>query len=165
MKKIAIYPGTFDPITLGHLDVIKTASVIFDEVIVALLINIQKKPMFTTVERHKLIHDTVDDSCLSNIKIINSDDSLTVQIARQEEAVAIVRGLRLTTEYETELNISFNNRMLDGKIHTILIPPLQEHVHISSSVVRELIRFGSVGDLDKYVPKVIIEHLKTKVTG
>jgi len=157
MKKIAIYPGTFDPITLGHLDVIQASSAIFDEVVVGLLINPQKKPMFSQEERLEMIEESVKECRMTNVRV-ECFAGLTVELARREGAMAIIRGLRLTTEYEVELNISFNNRLLDDGIYTILVAPLQQHIHISSSVVRELLSFKRT-ELDKYLSEAVIAHI------
>lgn len=158
MKKIALYPGTFDPITLGHIDVIKVAAKIFDEVVVALLINPKKKPMFSEEERLAMINQAINDDNLANVRA-TSFRGLTIELACQEKAIAIIRGLRLTTEYEVELNISFNNRILNSNLYTIFIAPLQKHIHISSSAVRELISFGRT-DLPEYVPEAVIRQIK-----
>ena len=158
MQKIALYPGTFDPITLGHLDVIKTASAIFDKVVVALLINPKKKPMFSKEKRLIMIKEVVSDNNLANIQIA-SFAGLTVDLAYREGAIAIIRGLRLTTEYEVELNISFNNRVLNSGIYTVFIAPLQKHIHISSSAVRELISFGRTALLG-YVSESVLRQIK-----
>lgn len=160
MKKIAVYPGTFDPITLGHLDIIQASATIFDEVVVGLLINPRKKPMFSEEERLVMIEKSVEELGLTNVRT-KSFKGLTVDLVREEKAVAIIRGLRLTTEYEIELNISFNNRILDKGVYTILVAPLQEHIHISSSAVRELLSFGKT-DLDDYLSSAVLGHISQR---
>ncbi len=157
VQKIALYPGTFDPITLGHLDVIKTSAAIFDEVVVALLVNHEKKPLFSEEERLAMIEESIREIGITNVRI-TSFNGLTVELANREKAIAIIRGLRLITDYEEELGISFNNYILDSEIYTVFIPPLQEHVHISSSMVRELLSFGTT-DLSKYVPQAALKHI------
>lgn len=159
MEKIAVYPGTFDPITFGHCDVIKASAAIFDEVVVGILRNSRKKPMFSEQGRLKMIEDTIRESGLSNVRVVVFQ-GLTIELVRREKAVAIIRGLRLTTEYEEELTISFNNRVLGKDVYTIFIAPRQEHIHISSSVVRELIGFGRVDDLRQYVPLPVLNYIK-----
>ena len=160
MERVAIYPGTFDPITLGHIDVIETSAAIFDKVVVGLLINPLKKPMFTEEERVMMIEKSMKEYGIINVSV-KTFHGLVVEFAHQERALVIVRGLRLTTEYEDELSFSFNNRMLDQKIHTILIAPLQEHIHISSSNVRELAFFGRT-ELDKYLPQTVITYISQR---
>lgn len=160
MKRIAVYPGTFDPITFGHLDIIEASAALFDEVVVGLLINSQKKPLFTVEERLKLINDSVRDCGLQNVRSVYFD-GLAVDLAVEQKAVAIIRGLRLTTEYEAELNLIFNNRILNENIVPVLIPPRQEHIHISSSAVRELLKYGNLR-LDKYVPFPVLEFISQK---
>jgi len=160
MKRIAVYPGTFDPITFGHLDIIEASAALFDEVVVGLLINSQKKPLFTVEERLTLINDSVRDCGLQNVHSVYFD-GLAVDLAVEQKAVAIIRGLRLTTEYEAELNLIFNNRILNENIVPVLIPPRQEHIHISSSAVRELLKYGNLR-LDKYVPFPVLEFISHK---
>jgi pantetheine-phosphate adenylyltransferase len=160
MKRIAVYPGTFDPITFGHLDIIEASAALFDEVVVGLLINSQKKPLFTVEERLTLINDSVRDCGLQNVHSVYFD-GLAVDLAVEQKAVAIIRGLRLTTEYEAELNLIFNNRILNENIVPVLIPPRQEHIHISSSAVRELLKYGNLR-LDKYVPFPVLEFISQK---
>ena len=157
MERTAVYPGTFDPITLGHLDVIKTSSAIFDKVVVGLLINPAKKPMFAEQERILMIKESVEECGINNI-MVKPFRGLAVEFARQEGSNIIIRGLRLTTEYEEELNISFNNRVLDEGVYTIFVAPLQQHVHISSSAVRAVLSFGGI-NLDKYLPRAVIAHI------
>jgi len=158
MERIAVYPGTFDPITFGHSDVIKTSAAIFDKVVVGLLRNPQKKPLFSEEERLIMIAETVAAAGLANV-YVKCFTGLTVEFARQEKATVIIRGLRLVTEYEAELGISFNNRILDEEITSILVPSRQEHLHISSSAVREQISFNRFDKLAKYVPPNVLSHI------
>lgn len=114
--------------------------------------------MFSQKERISMIESVLTVNGLKNVRC-GVFEGLTVELADQEEAIAIIRGLRLTTEYEAELNISFNNRILDSKVWTILVSPLQEHIHISSSAVRELLNFGERKYLYKYIPKTVISQI------
>lgn len=158
MSKIALYPGTFDPITLGHMDVIEAGSTIFDEVIVALLINPRKEPMFSEAERLLMIEESIKETGLTNVRALTFH-GLTVDLAHREKAIAIMRGLRLVMDYEAELDISFNNRILANNVHTVFIPSTQAHIHIRSSTVRELLSFGAKDKLGLYVPKPVLRHL------
>ncbi len=156
-EKIAVYPGTFDPMTLGHLDVVRISAAIFDKVVVALLVNPKKKPLFSEKERMAMVEESIKEIGIANVQT-TSFNGLTIELAREEKAVAIIRGLRLITDYEAELGISFNNYVLAREVYTVFVPPLQEHVHISSSMVRELLSFGKT-DLSKYVPRAALKHI------
>lgn len=114
--------------------------------------------MFSEEKRLAMINQAINDDDIANVRV-TSFHGLTVKLAHQVNAVAIIRGLRLTTEYEVELNISFNNRMLNGNLYTVFIAPLQEHIHISSSAVRELVSFGET-DLSFYVPEEVLRQIK-----
>lgn len=162
VKRIALYPGTFDPVTLGHLDVIKISAKIFDRVVVGILNNPRKSPMFSAAERSVMICDSLEACGIKNVKIIISSDKLAVELAKEKGAVAIIRGLRLTTEYEAELNISFNNRTLSESVSTIFVAPCQEHIHISSSAVRELLLFKKYEMLYKYLPEAVIDFIRNR---
>jgi len=162
-KRIALYPGTFDPPTLGHLDVMRKAAKIFDEVVVGILVNLGKSPMFSKEERLRMLKVMIVEQELVNVRAVLFDDGLTVEAAIQSEAVAIIRGLRLTTEYEKELEMSFSNDALSvRRIITVLLPPDQRYIHIHSSIVRDLIRLrrssqGLEGVLMDYLTPKIAE--------
>ena len=157
MNSKALYPGTFDPITLGHMDVIDTISKLFSKVYVAILVNPDKKPMFQTEQRVEMIETAVNEYGIGNVKVVASED-LAVNVARKHGATTMIRGVRLNTDFETELFLHFNNQALDGNIANIFIPPKQEHIHVSSTAVRFLLEKGL--DLKKYVPRSVIEYLK-----
>lgn len=161
MNTKALYPGTFDPITLGHMDVIETVSALFSEVYVAILVNPDKQPMFRTGQRVEMIEIAVNEYGLRNVKVVASED-LAVNAAKKHEATAMIRGVRLNTDFETELFLHFNNQALDENVANIFIPPKQEHIHVSSTSVRFLLGKGM--DLRKYVPKSVIEYLKGEST-
>ena len=157
-ERIAVYPGTFDPTTLGHLDVIKAGSMLFDEVIVAILVNVQKNPMFSKEERLAMVEESVRECKLSNVRVVFFE-GLTTELVRQEGATVIIRGLRLVMDFEAELDISFNNRILGRGIPTIFIPPVQKHIHIRSATVRELLSFGKKKKLKHYVPPAVLRRI------
>jgi pantetheine-phosphate adenylyltransferase len=162
VKRTIIYPGTFDPITLGHLDVIEDCTYLFDKVIVAIMINKKKKPMFSEKERLAIIRESVQESGFeydANIEVI-SFHGLTTVLAKERGAVAMVRGLRLTTEYEVELNLALNNQKLAPKIRTVFLPPHQEHINISSSAFREILSFNEKDILEQYVPQAVLRRIK-----
>lgn len=149
---IALYPGTFDPITLGHLDVIKTASEMFDEVVVAVMINPTKNPLFTVGTRIQMIESAVRELGIERVRAVSSD-GLSVNAAKAAKAKYMIRGLRLTTDYEQELFLLLNNQVLAPGISTILIPPKQEHLHISSTAVRTLLDQEAWDALKTYVTR------------
>lgn len=157
-KKTAIYPGSFDPITLGHFDVLKTAACIFDKVIIAVLNNTKKSCYLTIDERVKLIKETVKD--LKNVEV-DYFEGLTVDYAQQKNADVIIRGLRAVSDFEYEMQLSQNNRALNSNINTVFLITKPEYNFISSSFVKEIHIMG--GDVSKFVPQYVYEYLKNKI--
>ena len=156
-KKIAIYAGTFDPVTNGHLDMIERASKLFDELHVTLSVNINKKTMFTLEERIELLKQAT--SHLDNV-IIDCNDSLTVEYAREIGATALVRGLRATNDFEYELQMAYANQFLDPNLETVFLMTRLNNTFISSSTVKE-IHFHH-HDVSELVPPCVVEALKNK---
>jgi pantetheine-phosphate adenylyltransferase len=156
--RIAIYPGSFDPITNGHLDVLKRAAALFDTVYIAVAHNLQKTPMFTTEERLDLIR-----GCTTDYKNVQMDsfDGLVVDYARKVGAEAIIRGLRAMSDFEYEFQMALMNRHLDDKIDTVFLMPHEDYTYLSSSVVRELVKFG--GNVSAFVPANVLEALLNKI--
>jgi len=148
--KTAIYPGSFDPVTFGHIDIIKRASEIFDEITVAVLNNKVKTPLFSVEERVKILEDVVKD--LPNVKV-TSYEGLLVDFAHQSGAKTIIRGLRAVTDFEYELQLSQTNKKLCEEVETIFLTTALEYAYLSSSTVREVASFG--GDISKFVPESI----------
>ncbi|MBE9228640.1 pantetheine-phosphate adenylyltransferase [Phormidium sp. LEGE 05292] len=148
MFVIAIYPGSFDPITLGHLDVISRGSKLFERVIVAVLQNPSKSPLFTMQERIDLIQQSI--SHISNVEV-DCFDGLTVNYAKLRGASVIIRGLRVLSDFEKELQMAHTNKTLSEEIETVFLATSTEYGFLSSSVVKEIARFG--GSVDHLVPK------------
>ncbi|MGE0738197.1 pantetheine-phosphate adenylyltransferase [Sulfurimonas sp.] len=154
MKKIALYPGTFDPITNGHFDIIERALNLFDEVIVAVAISTDKKPMFTLDERIEMAKESVKN--LQNVTVVGFDN-LTVELARTYNAKVLIRGLRAVSDFEYELQLGYLNNSLDDTIETVYLMPKLQHAFISSSIVRNLLKFNAKTEhlVPKEVQKII----------
>lgn len=157
--KIGVYPGTFDPITNGHLDIIKRASKLFDKLYVVIPTNLNKNTLFSTAERIALVKEVTKD--FPNV-IVDSTDLLTVEYAKSVKAEAVLRGLRMVSDFEYELQLAAINKSLDNSIETIFIMSSHEYSFLSSSSVKELARFN--GDVDNFVPTVVKESLMSKLT-
>lgn len=159
--KICVYPGTFDPFTMGHLDILKRASRIFDFVVIGILINKNKKPVFTLEERERLIRDAAQAAGVANFEV-ESFDGLLVDFCRQKGAQVIIRGLRAVSDYEYELQIATMNRRLAPEVETLFMMTNASYAYLSSSIVREIGHFG--GEIAGMVPavteKYIAERLK-----
>ena len=150
MKKTALYPGTFDPITNGHYDIIERALKLFDEVIVAVAISTDKKPMFTLQERINMVQEAVKN--LENVTVLGFDN-LTVELAKTYNATVLIRGLRAVSDFEYELQLGYLNNSLDKEIETVYLMPKLQHAFISSSIVRNLLKFNA--KTDHLVPKEV----------
>ncbi len=155
--KTAIYPGSFDPITLGHFDVLKTAACIFDKVVIAVLKNTKKSCYLTIDERIMLIKETVKD--IDNIEV-DYFEGLTIDFAKKMNAEVIIRGLRAVSDFEYEMQLSQNNRALDSSINTVFLITKPKYNFISSSFVKEIHMMS--GDISKFVPKCVCDYLKDK---
>ena len=154
----AIYPGRFDPVTYGHLDVIKRASKIVDELIVGVLNNKSKTPLFSVENRVKMLNDAVSD--LPNVKVM-SFEGLLVDFAKKVDAQLIVRGLRAVTDFEYELQMSQTNSVLNNEVDTIFFTTSLEYAYLSSSTVKEAAYFGA--DISKFVPPNVVIEVKNKL--
>lgn len=139
MHKIALYPGTFDPITNGHFDIIERALKLFDEVIVAVAESRDKRPMFTLGERVEMAELAVEH--LERVRVVGFDN-LTVDLANSVNATVLIRGLRAVSDFEFELQLGYLNNSLDGSIETVYLMPKLQHAFISSSIVRNLLKFN-----------------------
>ncbi len=154
----AIYPGSFDPVTNGHLDVIERARKLFDEVIVAVAHNDQKQPLFTLEERLGLLRTTIGS--LERV-LVAPLDGLLVDFAVKQQATAIVRGLRAVSDFEFEFQMALMNRKLEGNVETIFLMPKEEYTYLSSRIVKEIARLG--GDIGKFVPPHVLQAFATKL--
>jgi pantetheine-phosphate adenylyltransferase len=146
--RTAIYPGSFDPLTNGHLDIIQRAAKLFDRVIVAVAKNEGKGPLFSLKERLALVKQSLRD--LPNVQA-DSFDTLLVAYAEQQKAQAIIRGLRAVSDFEFEFQMALMNRKLDSKVETIFMMPRETYTFLSSRIVKEIARLG--GDVDSFVPQ------------
>lgn len=155
--KIAIYPGSFDPITKGHLDVLETSAGIFDKVIIAVAKNSEKNGFLTVDERVKLIRESA--KYLTNVEV-DSFDGLTIEYAKKRGAQILIRGLRAVSDFEYEMQLSQTNSALAGDIQTVFLITKPEYNFISSSTVREILLNN--GDISKFVPSPVYEYLRKR---
>jgi pantetheine-phosphate adenylyltransferase len=157
---VAVYPGSFDPITLGHLDIIGRASAVFDRVIVGVLINPRKSPAQDVEARAAVIREAVEESLgkLSSRVEIVTFDGLTVDLAKRSDAGFIVRGLRAISDFESELQMAHTNRKLAPQVDTVFFMTSIEYAYLSSSLIREIASFG--GDVSEMVPKAVLRQLR-----
>lgn len=157
MTKIAIYPGTFDPMTNGHFDLVLRASQIFDQVIVAIADNPRKNPLFSITERLEMVEELIagDDNVIAE-----SFDDLLVDYMRAKQAKFVIRGLRAVSDFEYEFQMASANHRLDNKVETIFLTPSESNYFTSSSLVREISRYG--GDVSSFVSASVDDRLKIK---
>lgn len=153
----AIYPGSFDPVTNGHLDVIQRAGRIFDEVVVAVAYNDQKRAFFTVDERVAFLHEAVRG--IANVRVARFD-GLLVDFARAESAKAVIRGLRAVSDFEFEFQMALMNRKLNPEFEAIFLMPREDYVYLSSRIVREIARHG--GNVDAFVPVSVAKAFARK---
>ncbi|MBN8191578.1 pantetheine-phosphate adenylyltransferase [Bacillus sp. NTK074B] len=157
MPSIAVCPGSFDPITYGHLDIITRGAKVFDQIYVVVLNNSSKKPLFSVEERIELIREVTRD--IPNV-VVDSFQGLLVDYAKNVNAKAIIRGLRAVSDFEYEMQITSMNRVLDDEIETFFIMTNNQYSFLSSSIVKEVAKYG--GDISELVPKRVEESLKKK---
>ncbi|MBI0120384.1 MULTISPECIES: pantetheine-phosphate adenylyltransferase [Lactobacillus] len=156
---VAIFPGSFDPITNGHVDIINQAAAIFDKVYVVVMVNTAKKYLFTNEEREDLINDAVKD--LKNVQVLLKPDQLTVNVARDLRANTIVRGVRNTTDFLFEQQIAEMNKKMASDISTVLLFTEPENSFVASSIIKEIAQFN--GDFASFLPTKAAQALKEKI--
>ncbi|MBQ3545230.1 MAG: pantetheine-phosphate adenylyltransferase [Lachnospiraceae bacterium] len=156
--KIAIYPGSFDPVTKGHLDIIERSAKMVDVLIVAVLNNGTKSPLFSVEERVNMLREVTKD--IKNVKI-DSFSGLLVDYAKKAGASIIIRGLRAVTDFEYELQMAQTNRIMDNSIDTIFLTTSLEYAYLSSSTVKEVARYG--GNVEHFVPEYVVKKIEDKI--
>ncbi|WP_428354820.1 pantetheine-phosphate adenylyltransferase [Methyloprofundus sp.] len=157
MKITAIYPGTFDPVTNGHLDIIARAAKLYHKVIVAVAVNSNKAPLFDIKQRVELLEQVTTE--FTNVDIIGFDN-LLVDCAKQQGANVVLRGLRAISDFEYEFQLAGMNRRLSPELETMFLTPAEQYEFISSSMIKEIARLG--GDVAEFVPENVLQHLKEK---
>ena len=155
--KRAIYPGSFDPVTFGHIDMIERSAKIVDELVVAILVNSAKNPLFSVEERVSMLREITGH--VPNIKI-TSFHGLLIDYARKVDASIIVRGLRAVTDFEYELQIAQTNRIVDDRVDTVFLTTSLEYAYLSSTIVKEVASYG--GDISHFVPEQLMERIYRK---
>lgn len=158
--RIAVCPGSFDPVTFGHLDIIRRASRLFDKVIVLVSVNAAKSPSFNTVERVQLIHKVLEDADLSNV-VVDIWDGLLADYVKEVKACAIIKGLRAVSDFEYEFQMALANKMLYDGAETVFLTTSGENMYLSSSLVKQIAAFG--GDISNFVPKCILTDISERL--
>lgn len=159
-SRIAVYPGSFDPITYGHIDIVRRAAVLFDEVVVAIALNIDKTPLFSLHERIRMLTDVMSE--FPNV-YVGSYEGLTVRYAEMQGAQAIIRGLRAVSDFDTEFTMALTNKKLAPNIETVFLMTEAQYSFISSSAVKEVAGFG--GCVRGMVPRVVEARLVAKFSN
>ncbi len=157
--RTAIYPGTFDPVTFGHIDIIKRSSVLFDKIIVTVAINTAKTPLFSLEERLTFLKTSLVD--IENVEVA-CFDGLVVDFARQNGALAILRGLRAISDFEYEFQMALMNHKLDSEVRTLFMMPNEKYTYLNSSIIRNLAQFQA--DVSEFVPECVKVALINKFT-
>ncbi len=160
MKQTVICPGSFDPVTVGHIDIISRASKMFDHVIVAVMVNLSKQPSFTIDERISLLKKAIGD--LDNIEVVGFD-GLLAEYAKQRNATAVVKGLRAVSDFEYEFQMSLTNKKLNPELETVFLTTSAENMYLSSSIVKQVASLG--GDITSFVPECIRGEIEKRLSN
>lgn len=158
--KIALYPGTFDPITNGHMDIIERASRLFDKIIITVARNPAKSPLLSAEERVFLIQQVVAEIETSAVLVVKTFDGLIVDFAKKEKANAIIRGLRAVSDFEYEFQMALMNRRLNSEVSTVFLMPHEKYTYLNSTIVKEVAHLG--GNISNFVPPVVEMKLNKK---
>lgn len=153
----AIYPGSFDPVTYGHLDIIRRAANVVDELIIGVLVNKKKSPLFTMDERLHMLEEVIKE--FSNVTV-KTFEGLTIDFAKQNDAKLIIRGLRAVTDFESEMQIAQTNHSIEPEVDTMFFTTSLEYAFLSSTIVKEVAYYGS--DITRLVPPVVVKAFETK---
>jgi pantetheine-phosphate adenylyltransferase len=157
----AIYPGSFDPVTNGHVDIIERGCMLFDEIVIAILVHPEKKAMFTVAERRAMLEEVVRTIKHGDCRLVVDDfEGLLVDYAVKQEAGAILRGIRAVSDYEYELQMALMNRKLEPKVETVFMMSAEAYSFVSSRLVKEVFTHG--GDITQFVPKHVLEAMRAK---
>jgi pantetheine-phosphate adenylyltransferase len=159
--RTVVYPGTFDPVTNGHLDIIQRASHIFDHVIVALAVNSHKTPIFSVDERREMLETALKAEIRRGKVSVDAFEGLLVHYVRKRGAVAIVRGLRAVSDFEYEFQMALMNRHQSSEVETVFLMPDEKYTYLSSTLLREIVRLG--GDIRRFVPVSLASRIRKKL--
>ncbi len=156
-QRIVVYPGTFDPITNGHLDILRRGCDLFDRIVICIAENPEKDHMFSLDERKVMIEEALTEKGLNGTVSVETFDGLIVDYAQEMGAIALIRGLRAVSDFEFEFQMALMNRHLNSKLHTVYLMPKDEYTYLSSSIIKNIAQHG--GDIKRFVPSGVLQRL------